>query len=101
MHLLGILILLFLIMADIPCPSCSKTVKGECGLSVHISRWCTANQSDLIDLLQQCRAYTQTVVEEEKRRIHIEKEEQAEREQKEMEEDALRAQCSGNSRVLQ
>ena len=92
MHLLGIIILvLFLIMADTPCPSCGKIVKGERGLLVHVSHWCTANQSDLTDLLQQHRAYTQTVAEEEKRRIHIEKEEQAEREWKEMEEDALQA----------
>ena len=93
MHLLGIIILvLFLIMADTPCPSCSKIMKGECGLSVHISCWCTANQLDLTNLLQQHQAYTQTVAEEEKRRICIEKEEQTERERKEMEEDALRAQ---------
>jgi len=92
MHLLGILTLLFLIMADIACPSCGKTVKGERGLSVHISRWCAANQSDLTDLLQQHRAYAQTIAEEEKLRIRIEKEEQAERERKEREEDALRAQ---------
>ena len=67
-------------------------MKGECGLLVHVSCWCTANQSDLTDLLQQCRAYTQTIAEEEKRRICIEKEEQAEREWKEMEEDTLQAQ---------
>ena len=67
-------------------------MKGERGLSVHVSCWCAENQSDLTYLLQQHRVHTQTIVEEEKRRIRIEKEEQAEREQKEMEEDALRAQ---------
>ncbi|KAL4070238.1 hypothetical protein V8B97DRAFT_1917935 [Scleroderma yunnanense] len=89
---LTVLALPLLIMADLACPSCGKTVKGEAGLSVHVSCWCHKNQSNLTSLLQQCHEHVQTVAEEERRRLHLEAEKEAESVCLEWEQDALRMQ---------
>lgn len=81
-----------LVMAEMACPSCGKIVKGERGLSSHITRWCQKNQSGFADLLQTHRKHAQSVAAEEQRRLRVEAEEQAERDRLEREQDALRAQ---------
>ncbi|KAL4065587.1 hypothetical protein V8B97DRAFT_1919727 [Scleroderma yunnanense] len=86
---LTVLALPLLIMADLACPSCGKAIKGEAGLSVHVSHWCCKNQSNLASLLQQCHEHVQTVAEEERRILCLEAEKEAEREHLEWEQDAL------------
>ena len=92
MHWRGALCLILLVMADLACPSCSKIVKNQHGLSLHTARWCEKKDTNLTDLLQQRQDRTEAAAEEAQRRLRLEAEERAERERLEREQDALRAQ---------
>ncbi|KAL4073377.1 hypothetical protein V8B97DRAFT_1916743 [Scleroderma yunnanense] len=88
---LTVLALPLLIMTNLACPSCGKTVKGEAGLLVHVSCWCCKNQSNLASVLQQHCEHVQTMAKEERRRLHLEAEKEAESVCLEQEQDALHA----------
>ena len=92
MHLLGVLCLFLLVMAELACPACGKISKGQCGLSIHMTRWCEKKNSNFTDLLQQRQECVDAMIEDEQRQLHLKAEKQAEREQIEWEQDALRAQ---------
>ena len=78
-------------MAEVVCPACKDTFKNQHGLSLHIKRWCKKRDT-IGDLLQQHQEHISASAEEEKRRLCLEAEQQAEREQIEREKDALWAQ---------
>ena len=93
MHWLGIIYLLVLLMADLACPSCSKIVKNQHGLSLHTVRWCKKKYTNFTEILQEHQDHAAARAEEEQRRLRLEAEERAERERLEREQDAVRAQC--------
>jgi len=93
MHWCGALCLILLVMADLACPSCGKIIKNQHGLSLHTARWCEKKDANLTDLLQQHQDHSEAAAEEAQRQLHLEAEEQAERDRLEREQDALQAQC--------
>jgi len=90
MHLLSPLIfLLFLVMAEISCPSCHKIVKGEHGLSIHVSRWCPKKDTFHDEILQKHREDVDIAAQEARRQAHLQAEQEAERIQIQEAQDAL------------
>ena len=89
MHWLGILYLLVLLMADLACPSCSKIVKNQHGLSLHTVHWCKKKYTNFTEILQEHQDHAAARAEEEQRRLRLEAEERAERERLEREQDAV------------
>ena len=87
-----LIFLLFLAMVEICCPSCHKTVKGEHGLSIHLSRWCPKKDSFHDEILRKHREDVDTAVLEAQRRTRLLAEQEQEQIRIQQAQDALRAQ---------
>ena len=84
--------LLFFVMAEISCPSCHQIVKGEHGLSIHLSHWCPPKDTFHDEILQKHRDNVNMAALEAQRQSCLQAEQDAERVWIQQVQDALRAQ---------
>ena len=74
-----LIFLLFSVMAEISCPSCHQIVKGEHGLSIHLSRWCPKKDTFHNEILQKHRDNVNMAALEAQRESRLQAEQDAER----------------------